>query len=208
MNTRYFDQQDVLASKMRRYSILIVDDELYVRRTLSRLFRNEGSICKEAADADEALEYLKTSIPDVVLTDIKMPGMDGIELCRKIKSSPETKMVGVIMLTSAGDRPSIMESLKAGADDYVLKPYDLQILKQKIEEVLVKLGRMHAAPGSGQPVDAAPPEVSAPRDTQPQGRDAARVTALKKSRGTGLAARLAREDPDESEEAPGGDGNG
>lgn len=110
--------------------VLMVDDEERFRETTSRLLDNRGFIATIAASGEEALEILKSQVQDVVILDIKMPGMDGHQVLAEIKK--HYPQIQVIMLTGHGTIDSAKEALAKGAYDYLSKPCDIDILTAKI----------------------------------------------------------------------------
>ncbi|HEX9443489.1 MAG TPA: sigma-54 dependent transcriptional regulator [Candidatus Binatia bacterium] len=114
--------------------ILIVDDEENVRALFKRVLEKEGYEVRAAAAAEEALEKLGVETFDLVLTDLKMPGMDGLELLRRAKAASGT--TPFIMLTAFGTVQSAVEAMKQGAHDYLLKPVDNEELKLVVERAL------------------------------------------------------------------------
>uniref|UniRef100_UPI0040699301 De novo protein M1X0B n=1 Tax=synthetic construct TaxID=32630 RepID=UPI0040699301 len=116
--------------------ILIVEDEPVVREAIKRILEREGyEVVGEAENGEEALKKLKEEKPDLILTDINMPGMDGIEVLKKIREEG-LKNTPVIMLTAYGEKEDIVEAFKAGADGFITKPFDPEVLKEKIKKVL------------------------------------------------------------------------
>ena len=113
--------------------ILVVDDEVNARTALAELLRDEGYDVETAADAFKAIGKLEAFTPDVVVTDLKMPGMDGIELVKKIKQMEEPP--AVVVMTAFGAVQSAVDAMRAGAADYLTKPINF-------EELLVVLGRV------------------------------------------------------------------
>lgn len=105
-------------------TIMIVDDEFFISRSLAFMLEKEGFDCVTANDGDEALEMLKQEKPRIIFLDINMPNKNGYEVCKEIKSNPETRDVVVIMLTAKGQSEFEDQSYGAGADDFLLKPYD------------------------------------------------------------------------------------
>jgi len=103
------------------WNILIVDDDFSVRDVLLQKLKLDGYNCSGADCAENALDLVWESNPDVVITDIRMPGMDGIELLRRIKQFEEG--IGVIIITAYADIDSVITALEAGANDYVIKPF-------------------------------------------------------------------------------------
>lgn len=113
-------------------TLLIVEDNDELRLYMRRIF--EPIYCViDKSNAQEALEYMETQYPSLVLSDIMMPGMQGDEMCNRIKSNPATSGIPVILLTAKTFRTSIIEGLHKGADDYIAKPFDIDILKAKIQ---------------------------------------------------------------------------
>lgn len=113
-------------------TLLIVEDNDELRLYMRRIF--EPIYCViDKSNAQEALEYMETQYPSLVLSDIMMPGMQGDEMCNRIKSNPATSGIPVILLTARTFRTSIIEGLHKGADDYIAKPFDIDILKAKIQ---------------------------------------------------------------------------
>ena len=110
--------------------ILVVDDEEQICELLDKFLSQEGYQVITAATGEEALEKLEEESPQLVLLDIRMPGMGGIECLRKIKEKDEK--IGVIMTTAVGDTDTIKEALSLGVNDYILKPIDLDYLGKLI----------------------------------------------------------------------------
>ncbi|PKN51498.1 MAG: DNA-binding response regulator [Deltaproteobacteria bacterium HGW-Deltaproteobacteria-13] len=114
--------------------ILIVDDELNMRLVLSAMLKKEGCEVSSAANGIEALQILKSSKIDVVVTDLKMPDIDGMELLTRI--SEQYPEIPVIMITAHGSIATAVEALKKGALDYITKPFDLDELKSVISKAI------------------------------------------------------------------------
>lgn len=119
-----------------RQKILIVDDELDALTALKRALEADNYNVVEAADGLSAIEKVKTEKPDVVLLDLMMPEMDGIEACKHLKSDPKYMHIPIIMLTAKGEIDNKIEGIEMGADDYVTKPFNLHELKARIKMVL------------------------------------------------------------------------
>jgi DNA-binding NtrC family response regulator len=118
-----------------RGRILVVDDEANARTALAELLRDEGYAVETAADGFKALPKLDEFAPDLVLTDLKMPGMDGIELMRKARSGDDPDRV-VIVMTAFGSVETAVEAMRKGATDYVTKPINIEQLVIVIERGL------------------------------------------------------------------------
>jgi DNA-binding response OmpR family regulator len=114
--------------------ILVVDDELEVRMMLRDLLGREGFEVILASDGEEGVALADTENPQVILLDISMPGMDGVECCKKLKTDNETSSIPVIMVTAYWDRKT--DAIEAGADDFVYKPFDPDELSFRVQSVL------------------------------------------------------------------------
>ena len=112
--------------------VLVVDDDALNRRLLTATLAREGLRTTSATDGDEALRVIKEDLPDVVLLDIEMPGLDGIEVLERIKSDEATRHLPVIMISGLDDTESVVRCLEIGADDFLPKPFDAAILRARI----------------------------------------------------------------------------
>ncbi len=121
---------------MRRSStILVVDDEQNIRDLFSSLLAGPDYLLLFAANGADALESAYRHIPDLVLLDIMMPGMDGFEVCRRLRRDPRTKELPIIIVTALNDRQSRLLGIQAGADDFISKPFDLEELDARIRSI-------------------------------------------------------------------------
>ena len=132
---------------MNSANILVVDDEPQIRRVLRSTLSTHGYVITDAKTGEEALESLRKERPDLVLLDMNMPGMGGIETCREIRRASDAP---IIMLTVRNAERDKVAALDAGADDYVVKPFGIEELLARIRAALRRY-----APG-----DALPPFVS------------------------------------------------
>ena len=114
-------------------SILIVDDEAQIRRVLRSTLSSQGYVIMEAKTGEEAVEALRKEKPDLVLLDVNMPGIGGIEACREIRRGSEAP---IIMLTVRNAERDKVLALDAGADDYVVKPFGIEELLARIRAAL------------------------------------------------------------------------
>jgi two-component system, OmpR family, KDP operon response regulator KdpE len=128
-------------------SILVVDDEPQIRRVLKTTLSSQGYVILEAKTGEEAIDVVRKEKPDLVLLDVNMPGVGGIEACREIRRSSEAP---IIMLTVRNAERDKVSALDAGADDYVVKPFGIEELLARIRAALRRF-----APG-----EALPPFVS------------------------------------------------
>jgi len=113
--------------------VLIVDDEAIVRDVLTRYLEREGFLVDSAADGEEALELAARSRPDVVLLDLMLPKVDGLEVFRRIRAHDD---IPVVMITAKGDEVDRVVGLELGADDYVAKPFSPREVVARIRAVL------------------------------------------------------------------------
>ena len=110
--------------------ILVVDDDVALAEMISIVLRGEGYTPVQAFDGAQALAAIEASQPDLVLLDVMLPGLDGIEVCSRIR---ETSGVPIIMLTAKGDTTDVVRGLESGADDYVVKPFNPKELVARIK---------------------------------------------------------------------------
>jgi putative two-component system response regulator len=124
-----------------RARILIVDDDPIVRETIRDSVEHLGYATREAGSAEEALEHLTREAPDLILLDVRMPGITGIELCRQLKADQSTHLIPVVLLTAQGELDTRVAGLEAGADDYFTKPVHLRELRARLR-ALIRLKRV------------------------------------------------------------------
>jgi two-component system, chemotaxis family, chemotaxis protein CheY len=119
--------------------VLVVDDSAAIRKILQRVLRQTGMAIKtihEAGDGQEALEILKVHSPALVLTDINMPKMDGLQFLAAVKSSDRWRAIPVVMITTEGGEAKVGEAVKLGAAGYVRKPFTADQIKEKLAGIL------------------------------------------------------------------------
>ena len=121
--------------------ILIVEDEEPLTMLLRYNLEAEGYEVDSAARGDEADTRLKETTPDLVVLDWMLPGLSGIELCRRLRARPETRNLPIIMLTARGEESEKVRGLATGADDYIVKPIRLEELGHRVERNLKALER-------------------------------------------------------------------
>ncbi|WP_342742815.1 response regulator [Erythrobacter tepidarius] len=114
---------------------LIVDDSRVIRKVSSKIVLSLGYVPIEAENGEEALARCQKAMPDLVLTDWNMPEMDGITFVRRLRSIPTPKEPVVVFCTSNGEAKDIHDGIAAGADDYIVKPFDEAALKAKLEKL-------------------------------------------------------------------------
>ena len=116
--------------------VLVVEDEPAQREVLAYNLEAEGFAVVEAAIGDEALLLLSETPPDIVVLDWMLPSVSGIEICRQMKSRPETRSIPVIMLSARSEEVDRVRGLETGADDYVVKPYSVKELLARVRTQL------------------------------------------------------------------------
>jgi len=116
--------------------ILIVDDDPIIRETLRMCIEHLGFAATEASSSEEALHALSRKLPDLILLDVQMPGLSGIELCTRIKANPSTRLIPVVLLTTEGELEKRVAGLEAGADDFFTKPVHPRELAARLRSLL------------------------------------------------------------------------
>lgn len=133
-------------------TVLVVDDDPIIARLLEIELLSAGYEVKLSTNGDDALEISREKRPDLILLDVMLPGMDGFEVARQLRADPRTVAVSIIMLTATGLSASRLEGLSAGADDYIVKPFDTPELLARVKGVLRRAREMRAhSPLTGLP---------------------------------------------------------
>jgi two-component system cell cycle response regulator len=127
-------------------TILIIDDEPSARDSLEVLLSPQGYELAFAANGEEGLQRAAALAPDLILLDVMMPGMDGFEVCRRLRATPHLAEVPIVMVTALDDRPSRLRGIEAGADDFVSKPFNRAELRARVRTItrLNRYRRLHA----------------------------------------------------------------
>jgi DNA-binding response OmpR family regulator len=123
---------------MDKRKILVVDDEIDIVETLIFMLKSRGFEIIIAHDGGEGLAKAKSEHPDIILLDITMPVMDGISVCAKLKASKDTAKIPVIMFSAKGESESVSSAKRVGANDYIVKPFNLPVLLAKLNKFLAK----------------------------------------------------------------------
>jgi two-component system, OmpR family, alkaline phosphatase synthesis response regulator PhoP len=116
--------------------ILIVDDEEDILELVRYNLQKEGYHTTTAKSAEDAQQLLKTEPPDLIVLDLMLPGMDGLDLCRHLKKSPVTEHIAIVMLSAKGSEADVVTGLELGADDYIAKPFSPRVLVARLKNVL------------------------------------------------------------------------
>ena len=116
-------------------SCLVVDDSKVIRKVARRILEELNFSIEEAVDGQDALEACDKSVPDVVLLDWNMPVLDGLEFLKALRSRPLEKQPIVVFCTTENDMAHIRTAMEAGADEYIMKPFDREIIEAKFIQV-------------------------------------------------------------------------
>jgi DNA-binding response OmpR family regulator len=135
-------------------TLLVVDDNADLRSYVRSRFDARYRVV-EAADGAEAIRVARELIPDLVISDVMMPGTDGHALCAALRASPHTDFIPVILLTAVADQSERIAAIGRGADDYIVKPFDMRELEARAENLLASR-RLLRERVSGKPVELAP----------------------------------------------------
>ncbi len=115
-------------SQTTKERILIIEDEDEIATLIQHNFEREGFAVSVVSDGDSAPAAIRDQHPDLVLLDLMLPGLSGLDICRIVKSDDETKSIPIIMLTAKGEESDIVAGLELGADDYISKPFSPRVL--------------------------------------------------------------------------------
>lgn len=126
-------------NKIKNVEILIVEDEQDLSRLLSYHLEKESFQTRGVRSAEEALEHLALFHPQLMVLDLMLPGMSGLELCKRIRENPKTKDILILMLTAKSKKEDIVKGLDCGADDYVAKPFDIREVVARIKAILRRM---------------------------------------------------------------------
>jgi two-component system, OmpR family, alkaline phosphatase synthesis response regulator PhoP len=162
---------------MANESILVVEDEEEIQELVVYNLEKEGYQVSRADTGEEALRLAKADVPNLVLLDLMLPGIDGLDVCRRLKRDRATEGVRIVMLTAKGEEADVVTGLEMGADDYVIKPFSPRVLVARVRAVLrrsleevpddeatIRVHNLVIHPGrhevlvDGEPVDLTPTE--------------------------------------------------
>lgn len=132
---------------MAKRQILVVEDESDIAELIRYQLEKAGFSVTCVRSGERALEAAERQLPDLVLLDLMLPGIDGLTVCRRLKGAAATRAIPVIMVTARGDERDVVRGLDSGADDYVVKPFSPAVLVARVEAALRRQGE--AGPGDG-----------------------------------------------------------
>lgn len=121
---------------MAKQNVLVVDDEKDILELVEYNLTKNGYSVLCASTGEEGLELARAKLPDLVVLDLMLPGLDGLDVCKMLKSTEKTQKIPVVMLTARGEEPDIVAGLELGAEDYVTKPFSPRVLVARIRAVL------------------------------------------------------------------------
>ena len=136
----YFKRTDA----MTKQTILVIENEKEIRELLVYSLRKEGYATLNSDDGKEGLNMARSRLPDLVLLDLMLPGLDGLSVCRELKRGQSTASIPVIMLTAKGEEMDRVVGLELGADDYMVKPFSIRELLLRIRNLLKRHERVTA----------------------------------------------------------------
>ncbi len=121
---------------MKNMSVVVVEDEEDILELISYNLRREGYDVEGAASGEEGLALVERERPNIVLLDLMLPGVSGLDVCKRLKADPNLQSIPVLMVSAKGDESDIIAGLEMGADDYVTKPFSPKILIARVRAVL------------------------------------------------------------------------
>lgn len=134
-NSFHFTETERETHVSKEMKVLIVEDNDDLLNFLNRALSNDFKVFT-AVDGKNAWEFIQKQIPDLVISDIMMPNMDGFELCKIMKSTYETSHIPIVLLTALSEKTNQLQGLELGADDYLMKPFDMDLLLQRVKSII------------------------------------------------------------------------
>lgn len=135
---------------MAKQNILVVEDEEDILELVRYNLAKEGHHVTGVGSGEEALKAVRAEPPDLILLDLMLPGVDGLDVCKTLKGDPKTRSIPIVMLTAKGEEADIVTGLEMGADDYVTKPFSPRVLMARVKAALRR--RVKGPAGETDPV--------------------------------------------------------
>jgi two-component system phosphate regulon response regulator PhoB len=117
-------------------SIVVIDDEEDIRELIHYNLSKEGYVVSCAVSGEAGVELVQRIKPDLLILDLMLPGIDGLEVCRRLKSDAKLRSIPIVMVSARGEEPDVVSGLELGADDYVSKPFSPKVLLARVKSVL------------------------------------------------------------------------
>jgi two-component system phosphate regulon response regulator PhoB len=124
---------------MSKATILVVDDEEDIRELVALNLDREGFTVLTCETGEQALALARAKMPNLVVLDLMLPGIDGLEVCKRLKADPTLQQIPLVMLTAKGEESDIVAGLELGADDYITKPFSGKVLVARVRRLLRKV---------------------------------------------------------------------
>ena len=121
---------------MDNKKILIVEDEFDILKLIEFNIKKEGFDVIAVSDGESAIKEVRANKPDLILLDLMLPGISGLDVCHLIQKDTELSQIPILMLTAKGEESDVVRGLEAGADDYVIKPFSVKVLLARIKALL------------------------------------------------------------------------
>jgi two-component system alkaline phosphatase synthesis response regulator PhoP len=123
-------------------NVLVVDDEKDILELLDYTLSKEGFRVTRVTSGEEALEVARKKLPDLILLDLMLPGLDGLDVCKRLKADPSTAAIPLVMITAKGEEADVVLGLELGADDYIPKPFSPRVLMARVRAVMRRESRV------------------------------------------------------------------
>lgn len=130
---------------MAKEKILLVEDEDDIRELVKYNLSKDGFRVTTAASGEEGLKLARAQAPDLVLLDLMLPGIDGLEVCKILRNDPDTAGIKIVMLTAKGEEADVVSGLELGADDYIAKPFSPRVLVARLRAILRRTAQEETA---------------------------------------------------------------
>ena len=127
---------------MAKHKIVVVEDDENIRELISFNLKSANYSVTEAETGEDGIKQVQKTKPDLILLDLMLPEMDGLDVCRQLKSDADTRDIPIIMVTAKGEESDIVTGLELGADDYVTKPFRPKELVARIRNILRRMSRI------------------------------------------------------------------